>query len=230
MLSDYSNRFASQSLALAPLACLSLTASAGIPLQYPATQARFARRLVPGPFAPAVLRLAPGAALQDGRQLHEGRMEFAQAIPRQPLNFAARVAFSIIHSAFRLWEREINVGGSVLQLHDLYSACNGEIEADLTPHRKTAQPDGQRHGLGALSRGAARGVALAAVLIDLVWVPGSRLPTAQTLLDVEGHLLQLQRAQSILLHHQAQGFAHDLTGGGVEPRGDLGFHHRFELG
>jgi hypothetical protein len=25
-------------------------------------------------------------------------MEFAQAIPRQPLNFAARVAFSIIHS------------------------------------------------------------------------------------------------------------------------------------
>ena len=85
MLSDYSNRFASQSLALAPLACLSLTASAGIPLQYPATQARFARRLVPGPFAPAVLRLAPGAALQDGRQLHEGRMEFAQAIPRQPL-------------------------------------------------------------------------------------------------------------------------------------------------
>ena len=98
MLSDYSNRFASQSLALAPLACLSLTASAGIPLQYPATQARFARRLVPGPFAPAVLRLAPGAALQDGRQLHEGRMEFTQAIPRQPLNFAARVAFSIIHS------------------------------------------------------------------------------------------------------------------------------------
>jgi hypothetical protein len=58
---------------------------------------------------------------------------------------------------------------------------------------REAQPDDERHGLRALGGGAARGLALASVLLDLPWLPGSRLPTAQTLLDVGAQLLQLQQ-------------------------------------
>lgn len=41
--------------------------------------------LRPWPVAPAVAPVTPSAALQRRRQLQEGRMPLAQAIPRQPL-------------------------------------------------------------------------------------------------------------------------------------------------
>jgi len=68
-------------------------------MQQLAAPARFARRLGPGPVAPAVIDLAPGKALQRRRQLQEGRMPLAQAFPRQPLNFAAEEGFPFIYSA-----------------------------------------------------------------------------------------------------------------------------------
>ena len=76
----------------------------------------------------------------------------------------------------------------------------------------------------------ARGLALAPVLLDLVGAPGDGGATDQPLLDVGAQLLELEGAELVLLLHEAQGFAHDLTGGGVETRGDFGFDHGFEMG
>jgi hypothetical protein len=87
-----------------------------------------------------------------------------------------------------------------------------------------------RHGLPGLGVSTARGLALAAILLDLVGAPGDRGATDQPLLDVGAQLLELKGAQLVLLLHEAQGFAHDLTGGGVETRGNFGLDHGFEVG
>ena len=87
-----------------------------------------------------------------------------------------------------------------------------------------------RHGLTALGGGAGRGLAPPPVLLYLVGAPGYGRATGQTLLDIGAQLLELKGAQLVLLLHEAQGFADDLTGGGVETRGDLGFDHGFEVG
>jgi hypothetical protein len=87
-----------------------------------------------------------------------------------------------------------------------------------------------RHGLPGLGGSTARGLALAAILLDLVGAPGDGRATGQTLLDVGAQLLELKGSQLVLLLHEAQGFAHDLTGGGVKTRGNFGLDHGFELG
>jgi len=87
-----------------------------------------------------------------------------------------------------------------------------------------------RHGLTALGGGAGRGLAPPPVLLGLVGAPGHGRATSQTLLDIGAQLLELKGAQLVLLLHEAQGFAHDLTGGGVKTRSNFGLDHGFELG
>lgn len=64
------------------------------------------------------------------------------------------------------------------------------------------------------------------MLLDLHRIPLGWLPTGQALLDVGAQLLELDGAQMVLLLHQAEGFAKNLAGGGVEAGSDFDLHHR----
>jgi hypothetical protein len=73
-----------------------------------------------------------------------------------------------------------------------------------------------RQGLSALGGNTVRGLPLAPVLLNLLRAPWDGWPAVQTFLECRSATAAVSWPCADLALHEAQGFAVDLTGGGVE--------------